>query len=202
MKKLCLLTVLLLVCSNAIAASTVQSASVTTTEVSKIEVATNFDYLKPYIGLDGQIKSMPIKNSSIGPYRKYSFQPNGFAGLRFNNVGLEAGISHAKSKNMGNNHYKIWTSHISIMGYLDIQDCVEVFAGAGIGKLRNTFKSNPNELQINKGVFRGSLGVQRMFSDMFGVRASAVYEHTSRLQHSLLKANNSVNYSIGLIAKF
>lgn len=183
MKKLCLIIGLLLISKNV------------------------FSYcdgcLNPYAGVEAQLRNFRTHQSLNGEYRKNAAQPHAIIGLNLlKGLAIEGGFAYTNSPQKGNNTYKIWDTHLGLVGYKELIPDLYLFLGAGTSKFKSMFSKYPADQKLRRMLFRGMAGVQRKVNETLSVRFSVIYQDTHKLKSDLLKTRNSVICSIGLIKQF
>lgn len=218
----------------------------------------NLSNIVPYIGLDAQWRYMDFQKGFGQNLVKPNYpQGNIYLGIKFNPyVGIDAGYERTISKtrrttllggdtwfkkiiddtfpnrfNIFDTTTKIKGPHINIIGFLPINDHLELIGSIGIARLKiqitnvqsmmaNITLVPPDSFEFvkSKWISRINLGAQYKLTDQFGIRATGGWESTAGMKDITLtsstlpplltpeglvaKLKNSINFGFGLFYNF
>lgn len=196
----------------------------------------NFSGFSPIIGLDyyqawmnGQntINAGGTQINGSSAFAKSYPGATAYIGAKFNdNFGVELGYDWSTNKSHTTSTSTITLSekvrrsagHLDLVGYLPMNDCSSLFlsfggaiAKAKITNLSYTTAGVSHVLDVSskaKTLLRAGLGVNYMFTSVFGARAKVGWEGTSYLRNNIDKGGDkkyfrdSGTFALGAFAQF
>ncbi len=165
-----------------------------------IPCVSNADFV-PYVGVDAQYRSVLLRDIPHNMFTKAVPAYAGYAGVRWDWIGAEAG-AHAFSRKHKGDKVTGHGFHLSVVGYLDAHEYFDVIGMLGINHVCHKHETPWYWIKIKGPNPRLGVGFEVKVNDYIAWRNMALWESKVTLRNVSTIPRGSMGLSSGLKLSF